>query len=46
MNDLIATADYNDRHNTGIKKWALQCAQHQQREIKELQDQEIRRMYR
>ena len=45
LNDLIAAADYRDRHNTGVKKWARQCAEHQQQEIKELEDKEVRRMF-
>lgn len=43
---LIAAADYQDRHNTGIKKWARQCEYHNQLEIKELEDKEIRRLYK
>ena len=41
MIDLIQSADYKDRHNTGIKKWARQIEEHQQREIKELELKEL-----
>jgi len=38
MMDLINTADYKDRKNTGIKKWARQCELHQQDMIRELEE--------
>lgn len=40
MIDLINTADYKDRKNTGIKKWSRQCELHQQQMIQELESKQ------
>ena len=46
MIDLINAADYRDRNNTGVKRWARNCERHQQQEIEYLERKEIERLYK
>lgn len=37
LDTLIAAADFSDRDNTGVKRWARVCKLHQQQEISALE---------